>query len=124
MKKAKEHVRQYQVQRDEKRRLISVSKLDLINRLPSLFRRRVFTIDMGQNLGLPNFEGEQPGAVYYFIPITVLLFGVVDNTSSDADGKERMNSYVWQKFEGDRGANNIVSGLLRELKLHALLRLN
>ena len=58
--------------------------------------------------------------MYYFIPITVLLFGVVDNTSSDADGKERMNSYVWQKFEGDRGANNIVSCLLRDLKLRDL----
>ena len=33
LNKAREHARQYQAQREEMQRLISVSKLDLINRL-------------------------------------------------------------------------------------------
>ena len=65
----------------------------MANRLPSLFRCKVLTIDMGQNLCLPNFEAKQPGdTTYYFSPLTilVLLFGVVDNA---------------REFDGARGAN-------------------
>ena len=69
---------------------------------------------MGQNLCLPNFEAEQPGDTFYLSPLTVLLFGVVNNASED--GMDRMNAYIWREFEGDRGANNIASCLLMDLK--------
>ena len=115
LEKAREHVRAYQVQRDESKCIMSLAKLDIANLLPSLCRRRVLTIDMGQNLNLPNFEGEQPGDTYYMSPLTVLLFGVVENATED--GYDRMNAYiVWREFEGDRGANNITSCLLMDLK--------
>ena len=74
---------------------------------------------MGQNLNVPNFEGEQPGGTYYMSPLTVLLFGVVDNAT--ADGRDRMNAYTWQEFEGDRGTNNITLCLLADLKNRWLL---
>jgi len=112
--KAKAHVRAYQIQRDEAKRIINLARLDVSNHLPSLFQRKVLTIDMGQNLCLPNFEGEQPGDTYYMSPLTVLLFSVVNNATHD--GKDRMNAYIWQEFEGDRGANNIASCLLMDLK--------
>ena len=69
---------------------------------------------MGQNLCLPNFEAEQPGDTFYLSPLTVLLFGVVNNATEDK--KDRMNAYIWREFEGDRGANNIASCLLMDLK--------
>ena len=69
---------------------------------------------MGQNLCLPNFEAEQPGDTFYLSPLTVLLFGVVDNATED--GLDRMNAYIWREFEGDRGANNIGSCLLMNLE--------
>lgn len=95
LEKAREHVRAYQVQRDESKCIVSLAKLDIANLLPSLCRRRVLTIDMGQNLNLPNFEGEQPGDTYYMSPLTVLLFGVVENATED--GYDRMNAYiVWR----------------------------
>ena len=53
------------------------------NRLPSLFHPKVLTIDMGQNLCLPNFEAKQPGDTYYFSPLTILLFWVVDNATEE-----------------------------------------
>lgn len=81
LNKAKEHVRQYQVQRDGSRTVISLVRIDIANLLPSLFHRKVLTIDMGQNVCVPNFEGEQPGNMYYLSPLTVLLFGVVNNGS-------------------------------------------
>ena len=111
---AKEHVRQYTVQRHECKNLIQLARQDMAYHLPSLFRRKVLTIDMGQNLCLPNFEAEQPGDTYYFSPLTILLFGVVDNATEDK--KDRMNAYIWREFDGARGANNIASCLLKDLK--------
>ena len=66
---AKAHVKAYQVQRKESKRIISLTRLDITNNLHSLFCRRVLTIDMGQNLNVPNFEGEQPGDTYYMSPL-------------------------------------------------------
>ena len=114
MRKARDHVRAYQIQRNQCRRLISLARLDITHLLPSLLRRKVLTIDMGQNLCLPNFEAEQPGDTFYLSPLTVLLFGVVNNATED--GIDRMNAYIWREFEGDRGANNIASCLLMDLK--------
>ena len=75
---------------------------------------------MGQNLCLPNFAGEQPGATYYLTPLTVLLFGIVDNAPLEEDGIERMDAFIWREFEGDRGANNIVSRLVKYFQLKGM----
>ena len=72
--KAKSHVKMYQTQRNWERKVISISRLDITYHLPSIFCQKVLTIDMGQNLCLPNFEGKQPGDTYYMSPLTVLLF--------------------------------------------------
>ena len=56
--KANSHVQMYQIQRNWARKVISISHLDITYHLPSLFRRKVLTIDMGQNLCQPNFEGK------------------------------------------------------------------
>ena len=87
---AKEHVRQYTVQRRECKNIIQIARQDMAYHLPSLLRRKVLTIDMGQNLCLPNFEAEQPGDTYYLLPLTILLFGVVDNATED--GRDRMHT--------------------------------
>ena len=47
---------------------------------------------MGQKLGSPNFEGEKLDDKYYFSPLTVLLFGIVDNATQD--GVDRRNADV------------------------------
>ena len=114
VEEARKHVSAYQVQRNMARSIINLARHDIKYILSSLCRRTVLTIDMGQNLCLPNFEGEQPGDTFYLSPLTVLLFGVVDNVTIDK--KDRMNAYIWQEFEGDRGANNIASCLLMDLK--------
>ena len=74
---------------------------------------------MGQNLSLPNLEGEQPGNTYYFSPLTAYLFGVVDNATDDGD--DRMRCYTWLEGEADRGANNICSCLLKDFKSRGFL---
>ena len=62
--RAKKHVKEYRIQKQTAASFISLAKLDILYHLPSLLRRKVLTIDMGQNLCLPNFEGEQPGKHY------------------------------------------------------------
>ena len=116
----KAHMKSYQVQREESKRIISLARLDITNNLHSLFCCRVLMIDMGQNLNVLNFEGEQPGDTYYMSPLMVLLFGVVQNATEDG-GPDTMNAYTWQEFEGDRGQNNITSCLLQDLKNRGLL---
>ena len=73
--KVKSHLKMYQIQRNWSRKVISIARLDITYHLPSLFHCKVLTIDMGQNLCLQNFEGEQPGDMYYMITLTVLIFG-------------------------------------------------
>ena len=117
LQKAKAHVKKYQVQRRHATHVKDLAKLDITNHLPSLFRRRVLTIDMGQNLSVPNFEGEQPGDTYYLSPLTVYLFGVVEAEFDSEKGlHDQMNAYLWPEYEGDRGANNICSCLKKDFQ--------
>ena len=37
-----------------------------------------FVADFAQNMNLPNFSEEQPGAMYYYSPMSVYPFGIVD----------------------------------------------
>jgi hypothetical protein len=59
--------------------------------------------------------------MYYFSPPTVLLFGVVDNATDHLDNKDRMNTYIWQEFEGAQGVNNIALCLFLDLKRRGCL---
>ena len=117
--KAKSHVQMYQIQRNWARKVISIAKLDINYHLPSLFCRKVLTIDMGQNLCLPKFEGKQPGDTYYTSPLIILLFGVVNNSTDN--GQDRKNAYIWREFEYNRGQNNTTSCLLMDLKIRGWL---
>ena len=90
--KAKSHVKMYQIQRNWTEKVISIACLDITYHINYIFRRKVLTIDTGQNLCLPNFEGKNPGDMYYTSPLTVLLFGVVNNSTSDV--QDRTNAYI------------------------------
>ena len=84
----------FQIHRNWARKVISIVRLDITYHLPSIFRRKILIIDMGKNLCLPNFEGEQPDDTYYMSPLTVIIFDVVNN--SEDYGKDRMNAYIWR----------------------------
>lgn len=116
---AKYHVQRYQVQRNWARKVVVGVRLDITYRLPFLFCRKVLPIDMGQNLCLPNFEGKQPGNIYYMSPLTVRIFGVVNNSTNI--GQDRMNAYIWQQFEGYRVQKNITLYLLMDLQIRGWL---
>ena len=117
---AERHVKAYKTQRDFANWCIQESRMDIRRNVSFKKRRHCLTIDMGQNLALPNFEGEQPGDTYYLSPITVCLFGSVDNSRAynrNADrciGEDHMNAYIWHEQDGKRGMNNIASCLYKD----------
>ena len=119
--KMNEHVVAYQMQRKYVDSLIKQSRDDAANNVPSDERHRVLTIDMGQNLSLPNLSGNQPGDTYYMSPLSCYVTGIVDNGVAP-DEKESMNCYLWREFEARRGQNNIASCLLKDLKRRGWLR--
>jgi hypothetical protein len=70
------HVEMAQQQRE----LYQLKKKQAINTVSNPPRDRVvcFVVDYAQNLPIPNFAREQPGATYYYSPLSCYCFGVVD----------------------------------------------
>ena len=46
--------------------------------LPMEQRTFTYVADFAQNMYVPNFAAEQPGATYYYSPLNMYQFGVVD----------------------------------------------
>lgn len=112
-RKAAAHVVAYITQRDTAKVYISKSISDV---LPSISRPTVLTIDMGQNLLLPNLGANQVGDAYYLSPLSVFLFGVTQRKIINGKVKTLMNAYVWRESEGARGMANIASCLFLDFK--------
>jgi hypothetical protein len=87
-------------------------------------RHYVLVGDYAQNLEAPHFGGAQPGDTYYFSPLTVFLFGLVDLATTP----NRMNCYAYAEYEDKdedeemKGANNVAPLLMRDLCSRGLLR--
>ena len=113
VKEAKAHVHQYTAQRDLCNEWMKHAQDDRKAFEDPRQRRHCYTIDMGPNIALPNFEAEQPGDTYYMTPLNVFVFGVVDNST---EKKSKMNTYLWSEADGRRGANNIASCLLKDFE--------
>ena len=101
IKKENVYVWHYQIQRNSTKKYISITRLDNTYYPLSLYLQKILTIEMGHSLSLPNFKGEQPGDTYYMNSLSAPLFGVDNNTTQDK--KDKINAYIWYKFEGERG---------------------
>ena len=73
-------------------------------------RHDMFVCDYAQNLDMPHFGGEQPGDTYYYSPLTINVFGVVDYSV------EELDAYVYTEGEGKKGGNNVVSLIQKSLE--------
>jgi len=61
--------------------------------------------DYCQNMGVPSTEDTQPGATYYWTPLAIYCFGIV-NTGVPV---ERLRAYIYHKGEGEKGGDNVAS---------------
>jgi hypothetical protein len=83
-------------------------------------RHYVLVGDYGQNLAAPHYGVYHPGDTYYFLPLTVNLFGLVDLVTTH----KKMNCYTYGEDEGKKGANNVASLLIQDLHSRGWIRDN
>ena len=109
IQECKKHVKMHEAQRKQYNRYRDESKHDLFMDLPLHLLTLLLVIDMAQNGATPYLAGDQMGDFYYMSPLTHYIFGVADPAS------EKMNAYIWEEACADRGADNIVSCVHRDL---------
>ena len=68
--------------------------------------------DFCQNLSIPHFGMEQPGDTYYYSPLFVYCFGVVDACATP----DVLHSYGYSEDIGGKGGNNVASLLMLALE--------
>ena len=87
-------------------------------------QRYTFVVDYGQNMELPVFNAEQPGATYYYSPMTVNNLGMVNHSHvyPDQTVSEHMHCHVYTDAVGKKGANNVASLIMKTLRHLNLLR--
>ena len=76
----------------------------------------VLVMDFMQNLGLPYLGAEQAGATYYFSPLSVYVFGIVDMKT------EKLQAYCYDEGVAKKGGNNVASMLMHYLDDYKFLR--
>jgi hypothetical protein len=74
--------------------------------LPPSERVLTYVADFSQNMGIPNFGGEQPGATYYYSPLIAHVFGVVDGSI------DKLSAYIYTEDVAKKGGNIVASLLM------------
>ena len=69
-------------------------------------------MDYSQNVGLPQFGASQAGPSYYYSPLNVYIFGIVD---CGVEGGQ-LDAFVYTEGKGLKGGNNVASLLMIYLK--------
>jgi hypothetical protein len=107
VRKAARHVEMAQLQRYMYQRKKKEAK-DTMNEPPSN-RVLTYVADYAQNMYLPNFASEQPGATYYYSPLSAFCFGIVDG---DVD---TLTAWVYTEEDAKKGGNNVASLMMHHL---------
>ena len=81
VRKATEHVDMARKQRLLFNTKKLQAKADRVADVPPEERTYCYIGDFAQNMYLPNFASEQPGATYYYSPLNVYPFGLVDGST-------------------------------------------
>ena len=118
LRKATLHVQQATVQRKLANTRIQQA-IDTKD-LPHHERHYCFIADFSQNMDLPFFGESQPGDTYYFSPLKINVFGIVD--CSIFGGK--LSAHVYSEGVGKKGGNNVASMLVNELKRLNIMKEN
>jgi hypothetical protein len=81
------------------------------NEVSNKDRDYVLVCGYAQNMPLPHYSGKQPREIYYFSPLTINLFGIVDLICTP----NKLNCYAYRGFTGKKGSNNVASLLMQDL---------
>jgi hypothetical protein len=102
---AAEHVKEAQGMREEGNKRIAEALEDQRNELPHNEARRCIIGDFCQNCGIPHLGGCQAGDTYYFSPLNVNVFGIVD---CGVEGGA-LHAYPYHEGMGRKGGDNVAS---------------
>jgi hypothetical protein len=102
------HVEQANVMRELAEKHAQEAKYDIDNGALHPEKHYCIVCDYAQNLGIPHFGKEHHGETYYYSPLTINLFGVLDLSRSP----NKLDCYVYREFTGKKGSNNVASLLM------------
>jgi hypothetical protein len=108
--KAHKHVAHAKKQRELLNLKVQEARDDAALKVPHRLRRYCLVADYCQNMALPHFGGEQPGETYYYSPLGVYCFGVVDPTI------DKLFAHLYTEGQGQKGGNNVASLIMKTLK--------
>ena len=112
------HVNQAADQRKLANEKIAAAEADEIANKQHSKRTRCIVMDYSQNAGLPQFGDSQAGPTYYYSPITINIFGIIDTSMKGG----RPNIFVYHEGQGGKGGNNVASLLMLYLRYKGLLK--
>jgi len=75
-------------------------------------RHDCIVCDYCQNMALPFFGKDQPGATYYYSPLTMICFGV----ANVGIAKHKLKAFIYNEGDGSKGGNSVSSFLFNYLK--------
>ena len=110
-----DHIRHHQGQRDYINFLKDQCRRDYGNNVKFCDRHDVFVADYSQNMDLPHFGTDQPGDTYYYSPLSIFVFGVVNFATN------MMNAFVYDEGEAKKGGDSVVSLLWKSLKMAGII---
>lgn len=110
---ASEHVREAKAQRDFVARMKEEARRCAQQALSPAESTFLFYFDFAQNIECPFFGQQQPGQTYYYSPLSLYLFGIVDACQET----ERLHAYCYHEGDGAKGGNNVVSMINRYLDM-------
>jgi hypothetical protein len=112
---AAKHVRMARSQR-----LMFVNKkseaLNSATNLTPMKRTYTYVCDFAHNMYLPNFAAEQPGATYYYSPLNVYPFGIINCSCNPC----QLTALMFSEGEGKKGGNTVASMIWKYLGLTKL----
>ena len=94
--------------------------------MPHSKRHITVSADFGQSMACPCYNCKQPGCTYYYTPLTINNFGVVDHSHVYPDGKMGNHMYCHVYHEGivRKGATNAASLIVNTLQQMNVLHEN
>jgi hypothetical protein len=112
------HVEQAKVMRELAQTRAQEAKYDIANGVLHPNKRYFMVCDYAQNLGISHLRKDQPGDTYYYSPLTINMFGLVDLSRS----QNKLDCYAYREFTGKKGSNNVASLLMHNLHRRGMLQ--
>ena len=102
---ALEYIKDARAQKDYVNALKALAKAtnSPLAELPYHSKSYLFYFDYAQNVQCPQFSSEQPGETYYYSPLNINIFGIIDENYK----KETLFAYCYHKRQGKKVATTL-----------------